>query len=360
MQNYKGTQITFDEAAFYAGINPQGNQNKVEVLQWFAQSIYKTIKLPNEWSVRLDEPIVFDTKKGITGEQTALGTDRPKIIVTKGIGLQFNQGARISNLSFAGGEGVTSVWFGGVAATGNEDDVDGSVQNCTFNIGKRSTAIVYNGRNARILNNAFSDGVGGTCISLRWHGIDTQSQEPGDLNETSWRKNRVIGNQFHTGPASKAVVINGDYPIYGFQLLNNIMDIGGQMLVVERGGMIGSTVTGNSWYGRSRFGAEGVLEFKTGVLEGLSITGNGFTTLDGPNKSRCARFVNVASQVDCKGLAISTNSFINGRKGKAAVAVHGDTSKVIVIGNVITNSSPKLCGNGGVSFKSETRVHTNV
>ena len=360
MQNYTGAQITYHEAAFHAGIKPKGNQNKIDILKWFAQSAYKTIKLPNDWSVTLTETITFATKKGIIGEETALGTDNPKFFVDTDVGLEFNQGARIANLSFVGGVDVTSVWIGGTADTGNEDDVDGSVQNCTFNIGKQSTAIVYNGRNARILNNAFSDGVGGTCISLRWCGVDTQSAQPDDLNATSWRKNRVIGNQFHSGQASRAVVINGDYPIYGFQLLNNIMDIGGQLLVVERGGMVGSTVASNTWYGRSRFGPEGVLEFKAGLLKGLSVTGNGFSTLDGPNNTRCARFINVSKLVHCQGLAISANSFINNRKGKAAIAIHGDTSKVVVIGNVITNPAAKLCSNNGVSFKSAVHVLANV
>lgn len=295
---------------------------------------------------------------GINGPVSAKGNTQPKINLASHQ-LKFKGGARLRNLSFAKeANSGTAVTFGTTSGSGNEDDIDSSVKNCTFNVGGSNVGVHFNGRNVLVQDCSFSDGVGMTAILMTWNGIDTESTKLDDLNENSWRKNRIINNQFHINRASTAIRLDGEYPCQGLLVANNILDIGGSLLRVTNGGIHGGTIVGNSVTNRQNTAADGktadIIYFESGQIKAVNITGNTLTGReDGESRPRDI----IRSAVNPSGLAITGNSmgFCTGY----AVNLTSSTSGCVVVGNTIRTTGYGS-GNSGVNFSDADKVGFNV
>lgn len=296
-------------------------------------------------------------KVGINGPASALGKLQPKIRL-QSHSIKFKAGARLIYLSFEKSANTgTGVTFGETGSDA-EDDIDSSVKNCTFNVGGGNIGVRFNGRNVLVQDCSFSDGVGMTAIRMTWDNIDTGSSELDDLNENSWRKNRIVNNQFHINRASTAVLLDGDNPCQGLLVANNILDIGGSLLRVTGGGLHGATIVGNSVTNRQNTFDDGktkdIIYFESGQVKAVNITGNTLTGReDGEHPPRDI----IRSDVSPSGLAVTGNSmgFCTGY----AVNLTNGTSGCVVVGNTIRTTGYGS-GNDGVNFSDASKVGFNI
>ena len=260
----------------------------------------------------------------------------------------------------------------GDTASGQRDDMDSSVDDCTFSNARHdlgvpgAASITYYGRNMRVTGCTFSSGSGSgdiRAIALSYTPNADDETTGQTLATAGHRKNFVTGNTFHMTKSSICVeafkgdnVLNGS--LVGLMITSNMNDVGGSLLRVNDGVYADAAViTGNSCIRSSSMPYIDVLS--GGRLRNSTITGNSFGIADATknNDSDCIsvrsggemRDVTItgnamgAPETACINLAgtyarviISSNSFAR-KHGPGTVAIAGGSSdnKAVVIGNIV-------------------------
>lgn len=348
-------QVTFADAQDASGRRGSSDADRTAALKYWATSMPdKSIILPSGLNFQLTETITVTNRKvGILGDDAGA---KPIIRVNRSVGFDLRLGARIQNIRFdATTNGVTLLRLGGSAASGNEDDTDGSVDECVFNLRSSCTAINYNGRNCNVNNNIFQDsGTSNIGLLLRWDGIANDGTDDGDGQDvgTSMRKNRFWGNQVDLEFNCQAIVAAPrDGAVYGLLITDNKFQKGCQILSSEQKGVDGVCIADNVWgavRANYRIGSEGVMEFATGKATGV-IYNNLFYGVRESNSIRPLRYIRTSSSVT-PGLAITRNLFDRTRDGKDAIQLNSGTkSRVVAYENTIRNGSSSSAGNNGVT-----------
>lgn len=330
--------------------------------------------VPGGTEIILRQEISFSNKFGLVGPEAALGKDLPKIIFkatgnwNTTYGIVALGGMRARNFQFKGtgkesgsrsNQPNTLIYVGENKASNNQDDIDSSFKNCEFSLKREGTVIVFNGRNVNVGNCNFSDSKKATLLHLKWDNIQVDTENNGDaFVTTSWRKNRIYNNQFHVNDNCDCIVTEGDYPICGLAVTDNIIDTGPRLLVIRSGGVNGGILSGNVWYGRNN-DEQGVVRFGGGIIHGLAITGNTFSafhvdvidTRDNENVTqRPTTFIYATNAVSINALAITGNTFSFSEGGAINIQNNSDQERVAVTGNVFANcfnDFPNRCVNAG-------------
>ena len=360
-RNFKNMSvITWSQLLVDANETGSGQWSRTRALQHFGSQAkakgWTELVLPAGLVIKPQEPIWFDsTKVGIRGEGTALGGNQAKFKVQiLNATLRFPVGARLQNLSFVADPQMApwgTVEIGGRNEMNNEDDTDGSIENCTFNVGGYNIGIRYNGRNCNIYRNSFSDGTQCTAVHLAWDGI---VNEGGDSLTHGSRKNRINDNQIHLARSSRAIVAGGDFPIHDCQIKNNTLDIGCQLLkTIKAGGTF--SITENTWLSQAKswgHGSEGVVEFSEGRAQGV-VANNIFDSTDRINSDRVPRFVRVRGACDSgASITFSGNQFLWAKKGEYAVKVSSANHTCSAFGGAIKNGDANRRGVKGCNWTS--------
>ena len=356
--------VTWDTFKSFVRERGDDDESCTRVLSRFASgdSELSELSLPAGLDFTLTKPITFNRKVGLKGTGTALGTNQAKIRVrAPGCVLNFPKGVRLENLSFVADgwcatEGI--IRCGEFKDKGNEDDVDSSIKSCTINVGENNIGIHYNGRNCRVVDNAFSDGVRCTALKLTYKGIKA---DRGEKVQHGWRKNTFMHNQVHLGTSSTAIVTDGEYHLHDFLIAQNKFDIGCQVLYQQgKGGTY--NITGNDWVGANKNftgkqDSEAVIEFSEGDARG-TISFNNFNATSVSNGRRPKNFVRVPSTAGKAALSLVGNTFFHCMSDKYAVKINATPNISTAVHNVVANDSRDKRGNGG--FNWETGVDNNT
>lgn len=348
-------QVTFADAQRASGRTGSSNADRTAALKhWATRMSEKSIILPSGLNFQLTETITVTNRKvGILGDDAGA---QPIIRSNRSVGIDLRLGARVQNIRFdATADGVTLLRLGGSAASGNEDDTDGSIDECVFNLRSNCTAINYNGRNCNVNNNIFQDsGNSNIALLLRWDGISNDGTDDGDGQNvaTSMRKNRFWGNRVDLEFNCQAIVAAPrDGAVYGLLITDNRFQKGCQILSSEQKGVDGVCIADNVWgavRANYRIGSEGVMEFAAGKATGV-IYNNTFYGVNESDAIRPLRYIRTSSAVT-PGLAISRNLFDRTRTGKRAIQLNSGTkSRVTAYQNTIRNNSGSASGDSGVS-----------
>ena len=326
-------------------------------------TLYLDVGYDSDKNITLTRPIIFSKPFGLIGKVSALGKGLPTIIFDhdSNRGFVAEKGMRAQYVNFEGGEkgnasrSPTVLIFIGQNGTNNEDDIDASFKNCEFGnvVGTNATTglarcLHFNGRNVNVGNCNFSNCKHSVGIFLEWNNIQLDDNSGRDAAvETSWRKNRIYNNQYHCNDKNVFIRLNGDHPIAGLAITDNIIDTGPSLFEMRGGGCNGLVISGNSWYGGTApdYARKGAIQFDNGFIYGATITGNTFSgfyrdpvnTKD-PNGNasttpadRPDNFISVDTVIN--GLAITGNtfSFSNNR----AISIPNNPERVAVTGNCL-------------------------
>ena len=319
--------------------------------------------VPGGVDIVLTQQYTFNNKVAFVGPSAALGKNLPGIVCAHNqeIGIYAPNGIRARNFKFDGGSKSDSsqsptvlVFAGGNNSSGNQDDTDSSFRRCEFGEKAGGYALQINGRNANIGDCAFSNLTNGaTCVKLEWRGIQPDASDSKDAElETSWRKNRIYDNQFHTNNGTTAIEIDGEYEIRGLIISNNIVDIGAIFLRVLCG-VQGLTFTGNTWYGR-RPGEQGVIKFENGAIRSATISGNTFSGFR-DNTGIPNNFIRVSAAVNIRGLSITGNSFSYCDNRAISIDDPSDATRTTVVGNTFVSVN-----GGGAGWTSDCVEAANI
>ena len=215
--------------------------------------------------------------------------------------------------------------------------------------------IRFNGRNAKFINNTFSDSNWTRLLFLDWTNVKSNVEN---------RKTQIKGNQIHISPTSTFVNIQGDIPRNGILMTNNMMDIGCG-IIIANGSVTGLTYTGNTWTGPFPNKADhpGVslynpytnfapIYFASKNSQFNTISGNTFSSIDEDNNRRPTNFIRIGSDVHFSGSTITGNTFVRCTEEPIffdGTLADGGAANVPIIGN--TTNRPDMCnstfiGNG--------------
>ena len=363
---YADGVVLWDDVKKAAGEEGNTTQaSNTRVLKFFAESsnkAWKELWLPNGLEIKLRQRITFNRKVGLLGAEAALGTNKPHIYVDKEpegqdkpYRLVFPHGARVESVNFSAESGLAP---GGIMAFGfwgtdNDPNVDSSIKYCAFNVGADNIAIHYNGRNCRVENCAFSDGVRCTALKLQYYNI-YKGEEAG------WRKNFFQYNQVHLGTSCTAVVVNGasvdtqQCALQDFRICNNKFDIGCRILYQVNCVNANYQINHNEWTGadnnwNSKQDGSGVIEFRDLNVSG-TINNNTFNSQDVSDNKRPNHFIRWTNRLDTSNVTVYGNSFMYNADGKYAVKFEGEKNGMGAGSNVAANDNGSKCGNGAFNW----------
>ena len=329
------SSISYQTILSISGNSGNGDENKTRAIEYFANNRSETrLVLPGDWTVKLTRSVTFNRRVELVGPPTALGGDRPKFKITGSLtlGLDMRGGGLVEEVSFATDAAAPS------ARTTLRCYNATTLRDCTFNVGKLNLGVHHYGNSLRAERLSFSDGVQGKCIRLSNNG--------GSFNNSV-----ICNNQFHLNKTTRAVEVDGSISCKGLMYRNNIIDIGSQMLRVSNGGLENSIIKGNTWYGTSSnsdgWGTEGVIQFKRGLINNVTIAGNSFTGgIYSSSSPLPTRFILFSGEINNSSNAIvEGNSFYRCKSGQKSVKVRRGT--IQVRGNYIYNDSSSYRGNNG-------------
>lgn len=259
----------------------------------------------------------------------------------------------------------------GDTASGQRDDMDSSVDDCTFSNARHDLSVLgaaditYYGRNMRVTGTTFSSGSGSgdiRAIALSYTPNANDTTAGQTLATAGHRKNFVTGNTFHMTKASVCVevfkganVATGS--IAGLMITSNINDVGGSLLRVNNGVYADATVvTGNSCIRSSSMPYIDVLS--GGKLRNSTITGNSFGIVDATknNDSDC---ITVRSGGEMRDVTITGNAM--GAPETACINMIGTYSRVIISSNSFSQQhGPGTVAIAGGSSNNKAVVIGNI
>lgn len=149
----------------------------------------------------------------------------------------------------------------GIDGDNDEADMDSSLSRCNFDGGNGTNdgidgaaTVSYVGRNMLIDGCSFTSN--NTNIALKFPDVASSVGNPASSDANAYqgtpfghRKNEVINCVFHLAANSRCIATYGDHTCHGLLIANNIIDIGGQLLLATgSGGLNGAVISGNSCF----------------------------------------------------------------------------------------------------------------
>ena len=246
----------------------------------------------------------------------------------------------------------------GNTSQGQRDDMDSSIDNCTFSNARcnQGTAgagcITYYGRNMRVTGCTFSSGGGSgdmRAISLSYASNPDDVADGQTISTAGWRKNIVSNNTFHmTKDAICLEVFQGTGApsgiCYGLVVSDNTNDVGGSLLRVSNGaGLVAAAISGNACIRSS--GKPYIQVLSGGTFNHSSIAGNAFGSADA-NKNNEADGVTFESGSTTGHVTITGNSF--GAPENGCIRLLNAADRVAVVGNTFA----QLHGSGSTAIET--------
>nr|BDD46736.1 hypothetical protein 7 [bacterium] len=248
----------------------------------------------------------------------------------------------------------------GDTSSGQRDDMDSSVDNCTFsNVRCNLTTpgaggLTYYGRNMRVHGCTFSSGGGSgdiRAISLSY-ASNADDDNPGQmLNSAGHRKNIVTNNTFHMTKKSicvdlfRGVGVDAG-TVHGLLINGNMNDVGGALLRVSAGVTANATcISGNSCIRGSRIPYVQVLAGAS--MTNSTINGNAFGSADA-TKNNVADGVVLEAGSSANHITITGNTF--GAPENGCIRIRNGASRVAIVGNTFN----KLHGESNVAIETSS------
>jgi hypothetical protein len=310
-----GDGVTDDTAAIQAAVDSiDGATSRV---LYFPAGNYRLTNTVETKST-LTGGAVFFGEGGFSGNGSSIFVD------FDGVGfLNISASVQFKNLSFQGIRGGSSVGLRN-AKTGNTDDMDTWVTECTFN--NFNTCIQHVGRGLLCTDNTFA--VSDLAIDISW---PTGGTEGGGVQALPYgmRKWMIVGNFFHS--LGNAIAITGANAEYfrAATIVGNIMDIGRQFF---SGPISFSTISGNSIQN-----ANSTPISISQVCENVIISGNSIGGYEGTDTGvfTPAGAINFAAGTVIKNVSITGNDFQY--TDSSAVRVQSDMESCVISSNSIDN-----------------------
>lgn len=273
------------------------------------------------------------------------------------------------NVSFRGvAKTETALVFNSSAI---EDNADGNIINCRFS--NIALAIDYTGRGLRLDSCTFENIPNVLKLNYSFDGPPPQSLTTGD------RALRIINNRYHV--LSGVFIMNVTGALYGAEIVDNVMDIGGTLLD-DRGGINNSIISNNIVNGSAT-----ALLFRNGTATNNTITSNTFSSYTNNEKAYAIYVMNsytlfsfntisnnIFSHITHTGIAfgsphsfniVSGNSFSNvivGSISAIACIRFANGSGLNITGNIFnqTGGSYTISGNSSAVTLTDSVIMSNL